>query len=421
LLRHRSFRLLWIGETVSGTGTAMATFVIPLLAVSVLQASTFEVSALTATTYLPWLIIGLPAGAWADRLPVRPLMIACDVAAAVLYASVPVAAWAGVLTIGQVLAVTLLAGAANVVFTTAYQVYLPAVVSAGDLLEGNAKLQGSASMATIAGRSTAGLAADALGSATAVLYNAASFLVSAGCLLCIRAEPARGGRTAGRAAGADGTSSMSPSQGADIARGLGFIARDPYLRPLTAYAAVGNLTYSGYTSLAVIFLVKTVGFGSATAGVLMSATSAGGLVGALAARRLANRFGTVPVMVVTTLITGAAGLLIPLTSTGPWVICYIGGAAGMGVGNLIGNILAAAFRQAYCPPEILGRTVAGMRFVSFGAIPLGALIAGTLGTTVGIRTALWIVLAGVALSGAILLGMPRQRVPQVAAATTATN
>jgi hypothetical protein len=90
------------------------------------------------------------------------------------------------------------------------------------------------------------------------------------------------------------------------------------------------------------------------------------------------------------------------------------------VGNLIGNILAAAFRQTHCPPEILGRTVAGMRFLSFGAIPLGALIAGALGTALGIRTALWIVLAGFALSGAILLGMPRQRAPQVNTATTAT-
>lgn len=408
LLRQRNFRLLWVGETVSGTGTAMAAFVIPLLAVSLLRASTFEVSALTAAAYLPWLIIGLPAGAWADRLPVRPLMIACDVAAAVLYASVPAAAWAGVLTIGQVIAVTLLAGAANVVFTTAYQVYLPSLVSAGDLVEGNAKLQGSASMATIAGRSTAGLAADAVGAATAVLYNVASFLVSAVCLLCIRAEPAR--RAGG--AGDGGAGSVPPSVRADIARGIGFIARDPYLRPLTAYAAVANLAYSGYNSLAVIFLVKTVGFGSATAGVLISTTSAGGLVGAFAARRLASRFGTVPVMVLTALITGTSGLLVPLTRTGLWVICYVAGAAGMGVGNLIVNILAAAFRQAHCPPDILGRTVAGMRFVAFGTIPLGALIAGALGTTVGIRTALWIVLAGFALSGAILLGMPRQRAPQ---------
>jgi hypothetical protein len=117
LLRRRNFRLLWLGETVSGGGSAMAAVLIPLLAVTTLHATTFEVAALTAASYLPWLLIGLPAGAWVDRLPVRPLMITCDVVATALYA----------------------------------------------------KLQGSASMALIGGRGVAGLAAEALGAAPALL------------------------------------------------------------------------------------------------------------------------------------------------------------------------------------------------------------------------------------------------------------
>ena len=186
LLWQRNFRLLWTGESISSIGNAMAVVGVPLLAVTVLHASTFAVAALTAAAYLPWLVIGLPAGAWVDRLPARPLMISCDVISALLYASLPVAAWAGVLVIGQVLAVALLAGAVNVFFATAYQVYLPAIVTAAELVEGNAKLQGSASVATIAGRSAAGLAAQAVGAATALLFNGVSFLVSAACLLGIR-------------------------------------------------------------------------------------------------------------------------------------------------------------------------------------------------------------------------------------------
>jgi Transmembrane secretion effector len=69
LLRQRSFRLLWTGETVSGLGSSMAVVGVPLLAVSDLHARTFEVAALTAAAYFPWLVIGLPAGAWVDRLP----------------------------------------------------------------------------------------------------------------------------------------------------------------------------------------------------------------------------------------------------------------------------------------------------------------------------------------------------------------
>lgn len=129
LLRQRDFRLLWIGETISGAGNAMAVIGVPLLAVTVLHASTFAVSALTAAAYLPWLLIGLPAGAWVDRLPARPLMIACDVLSVLLYASLPVAAWLGLLSIGQLGAVALLAGAVSVLFTTAYQVLLPSLVA----------------------------------------------------------------------------------------------------------------------------------------------------------------------------------------------------------------------------------------------------------------------------------------------------
>ena len=394
LLRERNFRLLWFGETASGGGSSMAAVLVPLLAVTTLHASTFAVAALTAASYLPWLIIGLPAGAWVDRLPVRPLMIACDLVAAALYASLPVLAWLGLLSIGDVLVIALLAGGANVLFATAYQVYLPSLISGADLMEGNAKLQGSASMATIGGRSVAGVAAEGLGAAPAVLFNAASFLVSAACLLGIRRPPP------------ERTAPARTSLRAEIAQGARLIARDRSLRSITLYAAAGNLTYSGYNALLVVFLVKVAGFTAATTGLLLSTVGVGGLAGALVARRIGGRLGTPRAMQLTALVTGAFALLIPLTRTGPAVSCYLAGAFTVSAGSLVGNILAASFRQAYCPPEILGRVVANMRFAAWGTIPLGALLAGVVGTTLGVRTALWALLGGYVLSGLILLGMP---------------
>ncbi len=314
LLRERNFRLLWFGETVSSGGSSMAAVLVPLLAVTTLHASTFSVAALTAASYLPWLIIGLPAGAWVDRLPVRPLMIGCDVVAAALYASLPVLAWLGLLSIGDVLVIALLAGGANVLFATAYQVYLPSLVSGADLMEGNAKLQGSASMATIGGRGVAGMAAEGLGAAPAVLFNAASFLVSAACLLGIRRTPP------------ERTAPARTSLRAEIGQGARLIARDRSLRSITLYAAAGNLTYSGYNALLVVFLVKVAGFTAATTGLLLSTVGVGGLAGALIARRIGGRLGTPRAMQLTALITGAFALLIPLTRTGPAVTCYIAGA-----------------------------------------------------------------------------------------------
>jgi predicted MFS family arabinose efflux permease len=399
VLRQRNFRLLWVGESISAVGNAMALVGMPLLAVEVLHASTFVVAALTAAAYLPWLVIGLPAGVWVDRLPPRPLMIVCDVASAVLYASLPAAAWLGVLTTGQVVIIALAAGCCNVFFATAYQVYLPSLVTEADLIESNAKLQGSMSVANICGRGTAGIAAQAVGDATALLFNAASFLVSAVCLMLIRTgtpphEPARRG-----------------SVRADIAAGVRLITRDRYLRPLTIYAAVSNLAYSGSAALVVVFLVRVAGFGSAAVGVLMACSGIGGVLGALTARRLARWVGTARVLWLTALGTGLFGLLIPLTATGPRAACYAIGSAVVSAGIIIFNTVAGSFRQTYCPRPMLGRITASMRFLVYGTIPLGALLAGALGDALTVRGAVWITLAVFALSGTLLLtpALCRQR------------
>jgi predicted MFS family arabinose efflux permease len=391
VLWQRDFRLLWIGESVSSLGNAMAVVGMPLLAVESLHAGTFAVAALTAAAYLPWLILGLPAGAWVDRWPCRPLMIICDVVSALLYASLPVAAWLDVLTIGQVVMVALAAGGCNVFFATAYRVYLPDLVSTADLIEGNAKLQGSLSVATICGRGAAGIAAQAVGYAAALLFNAASFLVSAVCLLLIRTprpsrEPVR-----------------HDTVRADISAGIRFITGDPYLRPLTIYPAVANLAYSGCAALSVVFLVRVAGFGAAAVGVLMACAGIGGVLGAVTARRLARWLGTARALVLSTLGTGLFGLLIPLTATGPRAACYVIGSAVVSAGIIIFNIIAGSFQQTYCPPSMLGRVSASMRFVVFGSIPLGALLAGALGDALTVSAALWVTLGLYALSGTLLL------------------
>jgi MFS family permease len=403
VLRQRNFFLLWTGETISGAGSSMATVGVPLLAVTVLHASTFAVAVLTGAAYLPWLVIGLPAGAWVDRLPTRPLMIACDVISALLFASLPAAAWLGALTTGQVVVVALLAGAANVFFSTAYQVCLPSLVTTAELVDGNAKLQGGASVATIAGRGAAGLAAEAVGAATALLANAASFGVSAACLLAI--HPA-----ASTPAAPSPTVSVARPGGvfAQTWHGIGYVARDPYLRLFTVYAAVSNFAYTGNLALVVVFLIRVVGLGSAAVGVLMAAGGVGGLLGALIAPRLARAFGTARTLVLTTVASGLSGLLIPLTARGPRIALFVVGSMLVAAAIVVGNVILGSFRQHYCPPALLGRVTASMRFLAFGMIPLGALLAGALGTALGPRGGLWVVQAIFAGSAAFLL-TPRIR------------
>jgi MFS family permease len=445
LLRQRSFRLLWTGETISQLGNAMALVGVPLVAVTVLHASTFTVGVLAAAAWLPWLVIGLPAGAWVDRWPARRVMIACDVISALLYASVPVAAWAGVLTTWLLVAVQLAGGAASVLFMTAYQVYLPSLVSPGELIEGNTKMQGSASAAAFAGPSLAGLVAQWLGAVTALLGNAVSFVVSAACLLGTRGRPSRrapavaapGAAAAGgtdpamaaprpaaaapdRAAAVSGSAAAAPDRAAagsrpaagapgattlrrEIADGLLFVLRDPYLRQLSAFWAAANLALTGYAALLVVFLVRVIGLTPGSVGLLTAIPGLGGILGALLTGRITARFGTARGLLLSTLCAVPFGLLIPLTGPGPRLAFYAAGSLVAWTGIAVGNIVIAAFRQSYSPPGMCGRVTATMRFLIFGTSPLGALLGGSLGTWLGVRPALWILLGAVALSGTLLL------------------
>lgn len=392
LLWHRDFRLLWTGETISWVGDFMAVVALPLLAVKALHASSFAVGMIVAAGFLPWLVIGLPVGAWIDRMPTRPVMVASDLISAVLYASVAVSAWAGVLTLGQLITVALLAGTANVFFSTAYQVYLRTLLAPADLVEGNAKLQGSSAAAELAGPSLAGLAAQTLGAAAAVLANGATFLVSAACLLAIRTRGPR-----------------QPSSGQrlplrrTIAEGVRFVTRDPYLARMTLYTMTGNLALIGFIAVQVVFLVRTLGLPSAAVGLLIAVQGVGGLLGAMVARRLSERIGTARALLLAALGVEPFCLLAPLARRGPELVLYVIGILLTAVGVVIVNVIIGSFRQAYAPPGMLGRVSATMRFLTMGTSPLGALIGGALAAAIGPRGALWVLFAVVAASGLLLL------------------
>lgn len=185
--------------------------------------------------------------------------------------------------------------------------------------------------------------------------------------------------------------------------GSRFIVRDPYLRPMTTYSTISNLPFGGVTALVVIFLVRVVGLGSAAVGLLMALGGIGAVAGALAVGRLATRVGTARLLLLSALGAGLFGLLIPLTGPGAGVAFYVIGWAADSAGIAMGSIIASSFRQAYCPPSMLGRATASMRFLGFGSVPFGALAAGGLATAFGIRSALWLIFAIDALSGTTLL------------------
>ncbi|GAA1577934.1 MULTISPECIES: MFS transporter [Kribbella] len=389
LLRtHRDFRLFWIGETVNRFGSATSSVALPLVAISMLDATTFEVGLLTAAAWAPWLLIGLPTGAWIDRVRRRPAMLASSAASAVLFAAIPVAAAGRLLSVQLLVAVALVAGASTVVFQTAYTAYLPTLLDPADHAEGNAKLHGSASAAQIAGLGCGGLLVQFVGAANTLLIDAASFVVALACLTAIRFRERR---------------TTDPSRAGAVREGVRLVANDVWLRTLTVFGAVSNLALMGYQAIVVIFLVREAGLQPGTVGILVAAASSGGILGALAGRRL-MRFGTARALLLCELGLPTLALLIPL---GPW--CYLIGAFGVSLGVVGGNVVKATFLQSYCPQSLFGRLTATTAFVNYGTIPLGALLGGTLGQTLGLTPALWITTAGVPLAGLVLLASPIRR------------
>jgi predicted MFS family arabinose efflux permease len=391
LLRQRNFRLFWTGETISEVGNSVTIVVIPLVAIDTLHTSTFIVTLLTAMVWLPWVIIGIPAGAWVDRLPPRAVMLASDVVSVAVYASVPVAAWFGVLTVAQLIAVTLIAGAAAVFFNSAYQVLLPGVVDEPDLAEGNAKLLGSREVAQIGGPGLGGLLAQVAGPVTGLLANAASFAVSFCCLTAMR--PPRDRRSDGADTGG-------------VLAGLRFAWRDPYLRAMTAFSSLGNLALTGVDALLVVFLVRSIGLTSGVAGLVMASLGVGGVLGALAARPLGQRFGTARALLIAIPCGLFPTLLLPLADKGPRLAFAAVALMCAGGVSVIANVIVDSFVQSYVPPDIFGRVISATMAVGFAMMPVGALLAGGLATALGVRTALWILTALIAASGLTFLLTP---------------
>jgi predicted MFS family arabinose efflux permease len=389
LRRHRDFRLLWTGETISRFGSATSAVALPLIAISMLEATTFQVGLLTAAAWAPWLLIGLPVGAWVDQRNRRPILLGTSAASFLLLAALPAAAWLDLLTTELLLTAALLAGAAAVLFQTAYTAYLPTLLDPADHAEGNAKLHGSASAAQLAGMGCGGLLVQYAGPANALLVDATTFLIALLCLAAIRFRERR--TPDGRHAGG-------------IRAGITLVAKDVWLRTLTIFGAASNLALMGYQAIVVVFLVREAGLSAGTVGTLIAAAASGGILGAFAGRRLAARFGTARALLLCELGLPTLALLIPLSSVSPWL--YLVGGFGVSLGVVGGNVVKATFQQSYCPPDLFGRLTATASFVNYGTIPLGALLGGTLGELLGLGPALWITTAGVPLAGLVLLLSP---------------
>jgi MFS family permease len=373
LWHHLDFRRLWIGETVSQFGSQISQLALPLVAILVLHATTFEVGLLTTLQMLAFLLIGLPAGAWVDRMRYRRVLIVNDLIRAAALGSIPLAHLFGALSIGQLYVVALLTGISTVFFDVAYQSYLPELVGTEALVEGNAKLQGSESVSQIAGPSAGGVLISAISAPYAVLVDALSFVWSAGWVATIKARPPKPERTPDR------------HLGQEIRQGLRFVLGNKLLRAIAICTGSSNLCSNAAFAVTYILLARQLHLAAGVIGLLTSLGAIGGLIGSLLASRIAARLGQGPTIWLSSVVIAPTAFVLPFAhrdwTLGLLAVAMVFGSAGV----VIYNITQVSFRQGLCPPDLLGRMNATMRFLVWGTIPLGAFIGGILGTEIGVR------------------------------------
>jgi MFS family permease len=397
LWRHADFLKLWAAQTLAALSANVTALALPLIAALSLHASPLQMGLLSTMASLPNLLIGLFAGTWADRARRRPIMIVANVVRALLLVSIPVAALLDLLTIWQLYVVLFLSGICTTFFDVAHVSYLPSLVGKQRLIAANSQMVASTSVAGAVGPGLAGGLVQLLSAPIALLLDAGALAISATLMLLIRAqEPAP---------------ALAAQHGGvwkAIADGLRPLYRDALLRSIVAssmtYLFFNNIMVAVYVLYATHELAAT----PAALGVIFGSGGAGAVLGALIAARMARRLGIGPTLIAANLLGGLFTLLIPLAADLPVAAVLV-----LALAQLASQMMGAVFYinqtsllQAATPDHVRGRMNASYRFLTMGAIPLGALLGGVLGETIGLRATLLVGGMGMLLPVVWLLRSP---------------
>jgi MFS family permease len=388
LWHHADYVKIWSAATISLLGSQVSQIAIPFIAAALLRAPAFEVALLGTMQMLPFLLLTLPAGAWLDRVRRRPVLIAGDFGRALALASIPLVYAFGALTMWQLYAVAFVTGLLTVFFDVADQSYLPALLEPEDLVEGNSKLQVSASAAAIVGPSLSGGLLGVIGLAAspfAILVDAISFVASGGLISLVRRPEPKPERRRH----ADGREKHLVHE---ILEGLRYVLGHPNLRMIAGATGTSNLGSSIAFSIFPVFAYVELGLSPGLIGLTFGLGGFGVLLGAVMAGPVAKRFG-LGRSIIGACFVGGAGM-IPIAFLTPDAL--VAGALMLsaqlltGFTNVVYNVGQVSYRQAITPLEMQGRMNATMRFMVWGTMPIGSIIGGVLATFLPLRTTILI-------------------------------
>ncbi len=400
LRRNRDFLKFWAGQSVSLLGDEVSALALPLVAVTTLHASAGEMGLLAATGRAPIVLLSLAAGVWVDRVRRRPLLVGADLGRALLLGCVPLAVSVDLLTMPVLYGVSGAVAVLGLLYTVAAGSYLPALVPRTALVEGNAKLGQSRSLAGVVGPGVAGVAIQVLTAPGALLLDACSFVVSAFCVLRIQQrEPGAPG-----APGEPGEPGVAPpplphatqlrsNVWRDMNEGLRAVWGDGLLRAPAGAVATYNLFFNVINAVYVLHLTRERGIGPAALSVLFALYALGGLGGSLLAARVGSRFGMGPVMVAGIAAAGTTNLAVALAlgvteAPGMLVALLAAGSLARGFSGPFYGVNQRSLQQAITPDRLRGRVSGTLQFVVGCTGLVGALAGGALGETIGLLPAI---------------------------------
>ena len=402
LWQHADFMKLWTGQTVSRLGSVVTRTAVPLVALLVLGAGPTEMALLVVAASIAVLLVGFVAGAWVDRLRRRPLLVVADLLRAIILFSIPIAYVAGVLTMTHLYIVMFLDACLGSVFNSAYPAYVPSLIGTDRVVEANSKLATSSSIAEIGGPGLAGGLVQVVSAPFAILVDAVSFVFSAIMLILIRTpEPARPPRV------------TATALRTEVMEGLQLVRRHRLLFPIALRSVIAHVAGSFYGVLYTLFLINELHLDPLVLGIVISAGGVGALIGSFAASPLIRRVGLGRAFIWTAIGASALGILTPLAQ-GPVLVAtimvLIPQLFGDGLQTIEG-VAELSLIQGQTPDRILGRVNATMEVLSHGvAYPIGALLAAAIAETIGVRGAIAIGWAGMALSIVPLVVSPLTKV-----------
>jgi MFS family permease len=395
-----AFRNFWAGQTISLFGDQITVLALPLAAVIVLDANAATMGYLFAAALAPNLLFSLHAGAFVDRRGRRrATMIATDLGRAALLASVPVAYGLGVLSLPQLYVVAFLEGTLSVLFYVSYSTLFTALVPRERYVEGNQLVNGSRAFSFVGGQSLAGFLVQVFSAPLALLADAVSFLVSA--LFLSRVEA--------------GEPPTEQAERGHLAAGARFIRRTPLLSASLASTATVNFFNFVFFSLFVLYVTRELHVRPGTLGLVLGAGAVGGLLGAFLTGRIARRIGIGPAFMLGSILFPAPFLLVPLAGGAHLVVVALLFLAefGSGFGVMMLDITIGSIQQALIPDRLRARVSGAYMVVNYGVRPLGSLLGGLLGSTIGLRPTLWLAAIGGLSAVIFLLPSPAPRLREL--------